>query len=93
MESASEFQHILIINIIDCSRYCSGQFRVAKADENIGKSGEKGGEENDEADGEESSEEGVENGKGHSEEWDEEKGQDNDKEIISPASYVDHFFV
>ena len=94
MESASKFQRILIINAINCSCHCAGQFQVAKADGNNDKGDEKRGEEGNEESGEERNKNGRE--KRRSEESNEERdeGQEQDviEEIISPASYVNQFF-
>ena len=90
VESAFQFHHRLIIDVIDCSRYCSGYFQVAKANENSHDNGDEGSQgQYEERDGEED--------EGGDEDKDEERGEDededvNEEEIVSPASYVSHSF-
>jgi hypothetical protein len=86
VESAYKFQYTLIINSIDCSRRCSGQYQVAKADE---KRSEESGEEGNKVGGKESNKEGgKEGGERRNSEGDDENEEDGNEEIFSPASYV-----
>ena len=94
VESAFQFHHRLIIDVIDCSRYCSGYFQVAKANENSHDDSEDNGDEGSQGQDEERDGEEDEGG---DEDKDEERGEDedediNEEEIVSPASYVSHGF-
>ena len=99
MESDSILLRILIINTFNCSRKCSGQFQVAKADQG---DDQKHTEESEKGDDDEHSETGGgDNSEEHGSGWssgesDAESDRESDKyvdeEIISPALCVIHFF-
>ena len=100
MESDSILLRILIINTFNCSRKCSGQFQVAKADQGddqmCAEESEKGDddEEHSEMGGGDNSEEysrGWSSGESDAES-DRESDKYVDEEIISPASCVIPFF-
>ena len=99
MESDSICLCILIINTFNCSRKCSGQFQVAKADQGDdqkrpeeSKKGDDDEQHSETAGGDNSEEHGSgwSSGESHTES-DRESDEYVDEEIISPASCVIHF--
>ena len=99
MESDSILLCILIINTFNCSRKCSGQFQVAKADQG---DDQKRAEESEKGDDDEEHSEmgGGDNSEEHGSGWssgesdaesDRESDEYVDEEIISPALCVIHF--
>jgi hypothetical protein len=89
VESFYKFQRILIINVNNCSCHCAGQFQVAKADENDDKGDEKRSKDENKK-GRQNREWRSED---RNEERDEEQEQEGNENIISPASYVNLFFL
>ena len=71
----------LAINTVDCSRYCQGRFRVGKADENRKKHEEiRGGRRKE-----------LKLNASRDEARNDDKGDDDTKEVVSPAAYVPSF--